>query len=102
MTANPLGHGPSPSEPSRRRVNAADVLAAAMAVAGVLVWIDVADSAAAVLLVLTGALIVWPAGFLAVLIRRWGQRRDWRYVGSAVILLVVAGLSAFGGIYLTQ
>jgi len=102
MTTNPLEHGSSSSEPSRRRVNAADILAAAMAVAGVLVWTDVADAAATVLAALTGALVLWPAGFLAVLVRRWGRQRDWRYVGSAVLLLVVAGLSAFGGIYLTQ
>ncbi|MEX0832227.1 MAG: hypothetical protein WD358_01405 [Nitriliruptoraceae bacterium] len=102
MTANPLEPGASPSEPSRRRVNAADIVAAAMAVAVMLVWTDVADMAATVLVALTGALIIWPAGFLAVLIRRWGRQHDWRYVGSAVVLLVVAGLSAFGAIYFAQ
>lgn len=93
-------HGTGGRSSHRRTIgDLATILVAILALASVLPFETVTVTALGGLTVL---LIGWPAGLLAVLVVRWARKRDFRFAGLALALVIVATLSAAGSVLLSR
>lgn len=87
---------------AKRRLRPSDGAVVVVAVLAAAAMLPVGTVSGSALAGLTVLLVGWPTGLLAVLSVRWARQRDWRFIGLAVLLAIIAAASATASVILSR